>query len=293
MRIVFMGTPDFAVPTLQKLCESQSHEVVCVYTQPPRPKGRGYTLTPSPVQVFAESKGIPVRSPVSLKDPEEQAAFKALNADVTVVAAYGLILPEAILSAFPKGAINVHGSLLPKWRGAAPIQRAIMAGDNETGITIMQMDKGMDTGAMLLKASTPINHKTAGELITELAAMGADLLIKTLATNPAPVPQDESRASYAPKIQKDEGLLDFEHKTASELERQIRAIPSFFEYRGERIKILSATVIPGNINFPAGKVIKDSDIACAGGTVLRLTVLQKAGKGALDYQTFLRGFSFN
>ncbi len=279
LKIVFMGTPDFALPSLKKLCAA--HDVVCVYTQPPRPKGRGYELTPSPVQVFAEEKGIPVRTPASLKTTEEQAAFKALGADLTVVAAYGLILPEAILTAFPLGAINVHGSLLPRWRGAAPISRAIMAGDTETGITIMQMDKGMDTGAMLLKRATPIDHKTAAELTSELAQMGADLLIEALSFTPNPTPQDEALATYAPKINKDEGALDFAHKTATELERQIRAIPSYFEHGGERVKVLSSEEV--------GTRELAVDIPCKGGTFLRLTCLQRPGKKPLTYDEFLRG----
>ncbi len=279
LKIVFMGTPDFALPSLKKLCAA--HDVVCVYTQPPRPKGRGYELTPSPVQVFAEEKGIPVRTPASLKTTEEQAAFKALGADLTVVAAYGLILPEAILSAFPLGAINVHGSLLPRWRGAAPISRAIMAGDTETGITIMQMDKGMDTGAMLLKRATPIDHKTAAELTSELAQMGADLLIEALSFTPNPTPQDEALATYAPKINKDEGALNFAHKTAAELERQIRAIPSYFEHGGERVKVLSSEEV--------GARELAVDIPCKSGTFLRLTCLQKPGKKPLTYDEFLRG----
>ena len=279
LKIVFMGTPDFALPSLKKLCDK--HDVICVYTQPPRPKGRGYELTPSPVQVFAEEKGIPVRTPASLKTTDEQTAFKALGADLAVVAAYGLILPEAILTAFPLGAINVHGSLLPRWRGAAPISRAIMAGDKETGITIMQMDKGMDTGAMLLKKATPIDHKTAAELTDELALMGADLLIEALSFTPNPIPQDDALATYAPKIKKDEGALDFTGKTATELERQIRAIPSYFECGGERVKVLASEEI-------TAKELA-VDIPCKGGTFLRLTCLQRPGKKPLAYDEFLRG----
>ncbi|MFM9935055.1 MAG: methionyl-tRNA formyltransferase, partial [Novosphingobium sp.] len=210
MRVIFMGTPGFAVPTLTALAAA-GHEVVAAYSQPPRPAGRGKKLQPSPVQLAAEALGIPVHTPISLKGAEEQAAFAALEADVAVVAAYGLILPQAILDAPRLGCLNVHGSLLPRWRGAAPVQRAILAGDTTTGVTIMQMERGLDTGPMLAKAETQVAGKTAGELTAEIAALGAALMAQVLADISAypPEVQPEEGATYASKIDKAESRLDF------------------------------------------------------------------------------------
>ncbi len=293
LNIVFMGTPDFALPALNAL--AQKHNVICVYSQAPKPQGRGYELIPSPVAARASELGIEVRTPRSLKLTEEQVLFGSLHADVAVVAAYGLILPAAILDAFPMGCINIHGSILPRWRGAAPIQRAIMAGDSETGITIMQMAAGMDTGDMLLKKTTLIGNKNAEELFAELSAMGAEGIIEYL-DNPnryPPVRQDDSLATLAPKINKEEGCLDF-HRPALELERNIRAIPSYFTYKDERIKVLSASVINGEkTEVPCGKFISDSGISCGGGTILRLLKLQRAGKKPLLIDDFLKGFRFD
>ncbi len=248
MRIIFMGTPDFAVPTLQALVDA-AHDVVCVYTQPPRPGGRrGRELTPSPVQSRAEDLGIEVRHPTSLKSAEEQAHFAELDADVAVVAAYGLILPQAVLDAPEHGCLNVHASILPKWRGAAPIHRAIMAGDPVTGVTIMQMEAGLDTGPMLAFARTPVEDKTTGELTEELAEIGAQLMVGTLIDLAAlhPLEQDDDKATYAAKIDKSEARLDF-LVSAPQTERQIRAfnpVPgAFFELEGERYKILAADVV--------------------------------------------------
>ena len=199
MKVIFMGTPDFSVPVLKALMSK--HEVVCVYTQPPRPAGRGQKLTPSPVQTEAEANGIMVRYPISLKSESEQNLFKILNADVAVICAYGLILPQAILDACPKGCINVHASLLPRWRGAAPIQRAIMAGDQQSGVTIMQMEAGLDTGDMLISESTPITTQTtAGLLHEKLSEIGAKLILKVLEKIPTPVPQPFEGVTYAHKI---------------------------------------------------------------------------------------------
>lgn len=302
MNIVFMGTPDFALPALQSL--AKRHNIVCIYSQPARPKGRGYELIPSPVAALGRSLDIPVRTPVSLKSPEEQASFKALPADVAIVAAYGLILPGAMLDAFPMGCINIHGSLLPKWRGAAPIQRAVMAGDKETGITIMKMAAGMDTGDILLQQSVRAEGKTSAELFDELAASGAEAIIKYL-DNPArypAVPQDEAAATYALKIGKEETELDF-RKSATQLERQIRAIPSWFIYKGERIKVHKATVLDmpsdssgttfGADSASVGHFIQGTDIICGQDSVLRLDCLQRAGKSALPAAEFLRGFTFD
>src|SRR3546814_316140 len=221
MRIIYMGTPDFAVPTLEMLVKA-GHEVIAVYSQPPRPAGRGKALRPTPVHARAEAMGLEVRTPVSLKDADVQTAFAALKADVAVVAAYGLILPKAILAAPGKGCLNVHASLLPRWRGAAPIQRAIWAGDNVTGVTIMDMEAGLDTGPMRAKHVTPIEDKTAGVLTAELARAGAGLMLEVLEDLDAqpPVPQPEEGVTYAAKIDKAEARRSEEH--TSELQSLMR-----------------------------------------------------------------------
>ena len=291
MRIIFMGTPDFAVPTLAALHEA-GHTIVAVYTQPPRPAGRGKKLQPSPVQVEAEQRGIAVRSPVSLKSTEAQAEFAAFEPDIAVVAAYGLILPQAVLDIPEHGCLNVHASLLPHWRGAAPIQRSILAGDPVTGITIMQMEAGLDTGPMLATARTPIEDKTAGELTEELAEIGAQLMVGTLIDLPMlhPVAQDDAEASYAPKIDKAEARIDFA-QPADLIERQIRAFAPFpgawFDLNGERIKVLKAEVTEGS--GTPGTALDDAlTIACGTGA-LRLLRVQRAGKPLMDAADFLRG----
>ncbi len=222
MRIAFMGTPPFAVPTLAAL-HAAGHEIVAVYTQPPRPAQRGKKLQQSAVHLWAEAHGLSVRTPKSLRTEEAQAEFAALDLDVAVVAAYGLILPQPILESPREGCLNVHGSILPRWRGAAPVQRAILAGDTETGVTIMQMDAGLDTGGMRLIGRTPVAGKSAGELTDELAAMGAALMVEVLADLSAcpPVPQPDDGATYAAKIDKSEARLDF-LVSAPQTERQIR-----------------------------------------------------------------------
>ena len=293
MRIVFMGTPDFAVPTLDALADA-GHDIAAVYTQPPRPGGRrGRALTPSPVQRRAEARGIAVRSPARLRAPEDQAAFAALDADVAVVAAYGLILPPPVLAAPRLGCLNVHGSLLPRWRGAAPIQRAILAGDAETGVAIMQMEAGLDTGPVRLTERTAIGDKDAGALTAELAETGARLMTRVLADIAAypPVPQPDEGVTYAAKIAKDEARLDFTRPAAAVL-RQVRAFApapgAFLELAGERIKLLDAAVVPGS--GAAGTVIDDAlTIACGEGAIRPLRV-QRAGRGAMDAGELLRGF---
>lgn len=293
MRIAFMGTPDFAVPTLDALLAA-GHDVAAVYTQPPRPAGRGKALLPSPVQKRAEEAGLEVRTPASLKGAEEQQAFADLWLDAAVVAAYGLILPKAILQATDFGCLNVHASLLPRWRGAAPIQRAILAGDTRTGVTIMQMEKGLDTGPMLAVVPTNIERKTAGELTAELAEIGAATMVQVLDLIPqvGRMPQNDARATYAPKIEKAEAKLDF-RKSAVEVERQIRAfnpVPgAFFEYEGERIKLLAAELsdlagAPGTVLDP------EFAIACAEGAILP-TLVQRAGREAMTPGELLRGFA--
>ena len=292
MRIVFMGTPAFAVPTLDALADA-GHEIVTAYSQPPRPGGRrGRELVPSPVQRRAEELGIAVRTPVSLKAPEEQAAFAVLEADVAVVAAYGLILPRAVLEAPRLGCLNVHGSLLPRWRGAAPIQRAILAGDAETGVGIMQMEAGLDTGPVRLEGRTPILGKTAGELTDELATLGARLMVKVLADPDAypPVAQPEEGVTYAAKIAKVETRLDFTRDAAA-VERQVRAVNppgAWFEANGERVRVLEATV--ESTGGAAGIVLDDRlAIACLTGSIRPLLV-QRAGRGVMTTTDLLRGF---
>ncbi|MDP3906957.1 methionyl-tRNA formyltransferase [Novosphingobium sp.] len=291
MRIIFMGTPDFAVPALIALVEA-GHEVVCAYSQPPRPAGRGKQLQPSPVQREAEARGIPVRHPVSLKGAEDQAAFAALNADVAIVAAYGLILPRAVLDAPRHGCINLHASLLPRWRGAAPIQRAILAGDAQTGVTIMQMEAGLDTGPMLADVRTAVDGKTAGALTAELAELGGRLLLDVLADLPAhpPRPQPDAGVTYAAKIDKAESRLDFT-RSAAEVERQVRAFAptpgAFFELEGERYRVLQAEVADGT--GVAGTTINDAlTIACADGAI-RPVLIQRAGRPVMDRAALLRG----
>ncbi len=296
MRIIFMGTPEFAVPTLEALVAA-GHDVVAVYSQPPRPGGRrGRETVPSPVHRRAEALGIAVRHPASLRVAEEQAAFAVLDADVAVVAAYGLILPKAVLAAPRHGCLNVHGSLLPRWRGAAPVQRAILAGDAETGVGIMQMEAGLDTGPVRLEGRVPIERKTAGELTAELAALGARLMVEVLGdldAHPA-VAQPEDGVTYAAKIEKAETRIDFE-RPAIEVERLVRAMNpapgAWFEVAGERIKVLAADVLP--FSFPGGEgttVDAALTIACGDGAV-RPTLVQRAGRGVTTTAELLRGFA--
>lgn len=291
MKIVFMGTPDFAIPILKALTEK--HQVICVYTQPPKPAGRGHKLTPSPIHALADTLNIPVRCPVSLKSQEVQKDFSDLNADVAVVAAYGLLLPKPILEAFPKGCINVHASLLPRWRGAAPIQRAILAGDTISGITIMQMEEGLDTGDMFLLKEVPIEKQETSEtLLQKLALTGAQAILQVLDTNPIPIPQDEKKATYAHKIKKEEGFIDW-NKSAEEIDRQIRAIPSWFVYKAQKIKIKKASVLSDNENNkPATVFLKGHAIAAKKGAIL-LNTLQREGRQAMNIDAFLRGFNIS
>ncbi|MDB5686193.1 MAG: methionyl-tRNA formyltransferase [Rhizorhabdus sp.] len=293
MRIAFMGTPDFAVPTLDALA-SAGHQIVAVYSQPPRRAGRGKTLTPSPVQARAEALGLPVRYPVSLRTEEAQADFAALDLDVAVVAAYGLILPPPILAAPRHGCLNVHGSLLPRWRGAAPVQRAILAGDAATGVIIMQMERGLDTGPILATFETPIDRKTAGELTDELATAGAALMVHVLAdlaTFP-PVVQPEDGVTYAAKIDKAESRIDF-GQSADQVERHVRAFNpapgAWFEHAGERIRILACDVVEEK--GAAGTILDDRlTIACGTGAI-RPSLVQRAGRGAMRPSELLRGFA--
>ncbi len=291
MRLAFMGTPEFAVPTLDALVAA-GHEVVAVYTQPPRPANRGKKLTPSAVQARAEELGLPVRSPVSLRNPQAQAEFAALNLNVAVVAAYGLILPQAILDAPQHGCLNVHGSLLPRWRGAAPVQRAILAGDQKAGVMVMQMEAGLDTGSVRATTEVETGQKTTGELTSELAELGAELMtvvLNNLAEHPA-VPQSEEGITYAAKIDKAETRMDFS-ASAEQAQRQVRAFNpapgAWFEFEGQRYRVLAAELSSGN--GAAGTVLDDElTIACGTGAI-RPTLIQRAGKPAMPTADLLRG----
>ncbi|PYE84252.1 methionyl-tRNA formyltransferase [Pseudoroseicyclus aestuarii] len=290
MRIIFMGTPDFAVPALEALVGA--HEVVCVYSQPPRPAGRGKKDRPSPVQTRAEALGIPVRHPSSLRGAEAQADFAALRADLAVVAAYGLILPQPVLDAPRLGCVNIHGSLLPRWRGAAPVQRAIMAGDAETGICLMQMEAGLDTGPVLAREATPIDpEETSAELAARLARLGAKALLTLLdtpATWPA-TPQPEKGVTYAAKIDKSEARVDWS-RPAEEVARHINALSPFpgawCEAGGERIKLIRARMSEGE--GAPGTVIDETRVACGTGAV-ELLEIQRPGKRAMPVAEALRG----
>ena len=292
MRLVFMGTPDFAVPALDALIEAR-HKIAAIYCQPPRPAGRGKALQPSPVHKRADALALEVRTPVSLRDPDEQARFADLDAEAAVVAAYGLILPKPILAAPKLGCFNIHASLLPRWRGAAPIHRAILVGDHVTGVTIMDMEAGLDTGPMRATVEVPIGRKTAGELTSELAEKGAALMVEVLGRLDAhpPQKQPEDGVTYAAKVDKSEARLDFT-RGAEAAERQVRAFnPSpgaFFEPNGERVRILSAEVEPASGD--PGRVLDDGLLIGCGPDALRPTRVQRAGRGAMSTEELLRGF---
>ncbi|MFY8076570.1 MAG: methionyl-tRNA formyltransferase [Sphingorhabdus lacus] len=292
MRLAFMGTPEFAVPSLDALVAA-GHELVAVYTQPPRPANRGKKLTPSAVQTRAEELGLPVRSPLSLRTAEAQAEFAALDLDAAIVAAYGLILPQAVLDAPKFGCLNVHGSLLPRWRGAAPVQRAILAGDRTTGVMVMQMEAGLDTGPVRATTEIEIGSKTTGELTAELAELGAELMVivlQDMAAHPA-IAQSGEGITYAAKIDKAETRLDF-LQPAEVVERQIRAFNpapgAWFEYEGERYRILEAQIIPAQPQT-AGEVLDDGLTIACGTDAIRPTLIQRAGKPAMPTADLLRG----
>jgi len=290
-KLIFMGTPDFAAVALQALVDA-GHDIVAVYSQPPRPAGRGHDLRKSPVQQLAEAQGFPVRTPVSLKTPEAQAEFAAFKADIAVVAAYGLILPQAILDAPVQGCLNIHASLLPRWRGAAPIQRAILAGDAETGISIMQMDAGLDTGAVILEERIAIaQQETAGQLHDRLAALGGKAIVAALDGVHTAHPQPSEGVTYAAKISPEEAHLDFA-KPAPELQRAVRAfnpVPGAWCKlpNGERLKILEAETVAGTaepgVVFDTRLTIGTADGA------LRPIAIQRQGKRAMPVEEFLRG----
>ena len=298
MKIVFMGTPEFALPTLQAL--SKEHEIVCVYTRAPKEAGRGHELQKSPVHLWAEAHGIEVRTPKTLRNEEEQQTFVALKADIAIVAAYGLILPKAVIEAFPKGCLNVHGSLLPRWRGAAPMQRAIEAGDAKTGITIMQVVEALDAGAMYKKGEIVIDDEmTVGVLHDKMAELGAQLMVDVLSNleNIVPIPQDESLVTYAAKIEKEESKLDFT-LSADVLERKIRAFnpypATYFEHNGERFKLLKCKVVANDFSLKPAEIRQENSrlfIGC-GQDALEVLQIQRQGKKAMSAEELLRGYRF-
>ncbi len=306
LRLIFMGSPDFSVPVLEALIEA-GHEIIAVYSQPPRPAGRGQKEKSSAVHAFAQRKGLDVRTPETFEDENEQAAFADLSADCAVVVAYGLKLPKATLDAPRLGCLNVHASLLPRWRGAAPIQRAILEGDRETGVSIMQIDEGMDTGPVLLAREVPITaDTTAGTLHDALAALGAEMMVEALAGIEAgtlePVPQAADGVTHAGKLSRADGRLDW-RRPADELERRVRALnpwPGMWvEHEGERIKVLAAAVeegaagggeagtLPGTL---PGTLIDDALGVATGAGVLRLLRVQRAGRDPQDAETFILGY---
>lgn len=294
MKVIFMGTPEFSVPVLEALVEA-GHDVCAVYSQPPRPAGRGKKDRPSPVQARAEALGLEVRHPVSLKSEEAQAEFAGFDADVAVVVAYGLILPQSVLNAPARGCLNIHASLLPRWRGAAPIHRAIMAGDETTGICIMQMEAGLDTGPVLLRQEIEIGRQeTTGELHDKLSEMGADAIVEALAALDILVPktQTEDGVTYANKIDKAEARVDWS-LPAKEVDRLVRGLSPFpgawCEINGERVKLLGSRVAEGEGLY--GAVLGGFRIACGDGAV-QVTRAQRAGKKPQDVGDFLKGFGF-
>ena len=296
LRLAFMGTPDFALPSLEALAAA-GHEIACVYCQPPRPAGRGHKLRPAPVAALAEARGWPLRMPESLKPETEQAAFAALDLDVAVVVAYGLILPKAVLDAPRLGCVNIHASLLPRWRGAAPIQAAILAGDAETGVTIMQVEPALDSGPILLQRALPIGPRTtAADLHDDLASLGAELIVDALvgltAGSIEPQPQPEDGVSYVGKISRADGRLDW-REPASALERRVRA---FTPWPGAsaalpdlQLKVLEAEVVAGKAGASPGTLLDDRLTVACGEDALRLLRVQRPGKAAMSAGAFLRG----
>ncbi len=298
LRIVFMGSPDFSVPILAALINA-GHTVIAAYSQPPRPAGRGQKERRCAVHDYALEHGIDVRTPTSFKDPDAITQFQKLDADIAVVVAYGLILPKSILVSPHLGCVNVHASMLPRWRGAAPIHRAILAGDRESGVCIMQMDEGLDTGPVLLRKSTPIDpDTTVSDLHDRLSELGAELIVPVicrLADGTSEItPQSDQGVTYAKKLEKSEGALDWA-LSAEELERKIRAFTPWpgvwFTYKGERIKVQSADVIPPSPSQETpGTVVDDTLTISCGSGYLRPAVLQRPGKQKMDLTDFLRGY---
>jgi methionyl-tRNA formyltransferase len=296
-RVAFMGTPDFSVHILKSLLNAH-YQVVAVYTQPPRPVGRGYKVTPSPVHKFATERHIPVFTPESLKTEDAQTQWKALDLDVAIVVAYGLLLPKVIIDTPRWGCLNVHPSLLPRWRGAAPLQRTILAGDHETGVTIMKLDEGFDTGGVLLTKKIPLTDTiTTSQLSNTLAQLGAEALLEALPPylegQLHPTPQPSNGVVYAEKLKKEEGLLDW-RLPASLLGRKVRALNpwpgTWFDVGEDQIKVLEAEVLPLPSPCPPGTLLDDQFTIACGEGALRLLYVQKVGKSCLSAEEFLRGY---
>jgi methionyl-tRNA formyltransferase len=297
LKIAYMGTAAFGLPALEAIVAA-GHDVVCVYTRAPKPAGRGYGIRRTAIHEAAEARGIPVRTPQTLKDPAEQEVVRALDLDAAVVAAYGLILPKAVLDAPRLGCLNIHGSLLPRWRGAAPVERAILAGDEMSGVTIMRMDEGLDTGPMLLKEHCAIERMTAGELHDRLSTLGGPLIVRALdgvaSGTLEPEPQAADGATYARKIEPAEAQLDWRAGAAA-LERTVRAFAprpgAWFTHKGARIKVFAAEAVRnGGRDAPPGTVLDEGLLVRCGADALRLTLLQREGKGRMAADAFLRGF---
>jgi methionyl-tRNA formyltransferase len=295
LKLAFLGSAPFSVPTLAALFDA-GHEVCAVYSQPPRASGRGHQVTRSPVHALAEARGVPVHTPMTLKDDVEQRRFAALSLDAAIVAAYGLILPRAILKAPRLGCLNVHASLLPRWRGAAPIQRAILAGDVETGVTIMAMEVGLDTGPMLLSRAVPITPETTAAALQEaLAQLGAEMMLEALEGVAAgllkPRPQANVGVTYAAKVERDDGRIDWQ-QPAVVIDRMVRAFDPWpavwFSFRGERIRVRAAAVVEAEGS--PGTVLDDEATVACGSHALRLLVLQRPGRAAMAAPAFQRGF---
>lgn len=304
LRIVFMGTPDFALHTLQAIHEKTNHEIIAVYSQPPRPKGRGHKTQACPVQAYALDHNLPTYTPINFKQAEDRTAFNALDADIAIVAAYGLILPQEILNMPRLGCVNIHGSLLPRWRGAAPIQRAIEAGDAQTGIGLMQMEAGLDTGPVMMERRAPITDTTTATTLHDtLAEMGADMTIELLHSIcennalPPATPQSTQGATYAKMLHKNDGRIDWQNQTAQEIDRKIRALnpwPGVWTtLNGKRVKILTATPETNetdNAQKPAGTVLnKNGTLTCNKGAAIKITRLQFEGKKPMDFTSALNG----
>jgi methionyl-tRNA formyltransferase len=295
MRLAFMGSPDFSVPALEALVAA-GHEIAAVYCQPPKPAHRGQALTRCPVHVSADALGLPVRTPARLrKDEVEHAAFAALGLDAAVVVAYGLILPKPMLDAPRHGCLNIHASLLPRWRGAAPIQAAILAGDSESGVTIMRMDEGLDTGPMLLAEAVPITAETTAPALHDaLSNLGARLILRALADDPSAVPQPAEGATYAPKLGPADRPLDCRLDAAT-LARRVRALNPWpgtvVAHRGTVLKVLAATDTGERTGAEPGTLLDGGRVACGGGTVLALGMLQRPGKAAQAIGAFLNGYA--
>src|SRR6056297_2700377 len=295
MRLIFMGTPEFSVPVLDALVAA-GQDIAAVYSQPPRPAGRGKKDRPTPVHARAKALGLPVRTPASLRGAEAQTALAALRAEAAVVVAYGLILPQPVLDAPARGCLNIHASLLPRWRGAAPIHRAVMDGDAETGVCIMRMEAGLDTGPVLLREATPIGAEdTTGDLHDRLSAMGARLIVETLARRDRLVaePQPEDGVTYAAKIDKAEARIDWSRPAAG-IDRQIRGLSPFpgawCEIGAERVKLLRSRLLPERAEASPGTVLGSAlKVVCGDGGVVELTELQRQGKRPVAAADFLRG----